>query len=88
MKCKYADFQFLLINMVIIIGSPKPVIVSRASETHCGPAKIDFGWPDWPAREKVKHDPCVNIATRFTNIYANSHFEQKHNPSWIRIKRH
>ena len=44
--------------MVIIIGSPKPVIVSRASETHCGPAKIDFGWPDWPAREKVKHDPC------------------------------
>ena len=44
--------------MVIIIGSPKPIIVSRASETHCGPAKIDFGWPDWPAREKVKHDPC------------------------------
>ena len=38
-----ADFQFLLINMVIIIGSPKPVIVSQASETHCGPAKIDFG---------------------------------------------
>ena len=57
MKCKYADFQFLLINMVIIIVSPKPVIVSRASETHCGSAKIDFGWPDWPAREKVKHDP-------------------------------
>ena len=45
--------------MVIIIGSPKPIIVSRASETHCGPAKIYFGWPDWPAREKVKHDPCV-----------------------------
>ena len=45
-------------NMVRIIGSPKPIIVSRASETHCGPAKIDFGWPDWPAREKVKHDPC------------------------------
>ena len=43
--------------MVIIIGSPKPVIVFRASETHCGPAKIDFGWPDWPAREKVKNDP-------------------------------
>ena len=43
--------------MVIIIGSPKPVIVSRASETHCGPAKIDFRWPDWPAREKVKYDP-------------------------------
>ena len=62
MKCKYADFQFLLINMVIIIGSPKPVIVSRASETHCGPAKIDFGWPDWPAREKVKHDPCLCVA--------------------------
>ena len=44
--------------MVIIIGSSKPVIVSRASETHCGPAKICFGWPDWPAREKVKHDHC------------------------------
>ena len=57
MKLKCADFQFLLINMVIIIGSPKPIIVSRASETHCGPAKIDFGWPDWPAREKIKHDP-------------------------------
>ena len=60
MKCKYAGFQFLLINMVIIIGSPKPVIVSRASETHCAPAKIDFGWPDWPAREKVKHDPWIS----------------------------
>ena len=47
--------------MVIIIGSPKPVIVSRASETHCGPAKIYFGWPDWPAREKVKHDPCFSV---------------------------
>ena len=49
--------------MVIIISSPKPIIVSRASETHCGPAKIDFGWPDWPAREKVKHDPlmCMHI---------------------------
>ena len=47
--------------MVIIIGSPKLIIVSRASETHCGPAKIDFGWPDWPAREKVKHDPCIII---------------------------
>ena len=46
--------------MVIIIDSPKPMIVSRASETHCGPAKIDFGWPDWPAREKVKHDPCLH----------------------------
>ena len=44
--------------MVIIIGSPKPIIVSRASETHCGPAKIDFGWPDRPAIEKVKHDTC------------------------------
>ena len=43
--------------MVIIICSPKPIIVSRASETYCGPAKIDFGWPDWPAREKLKHDP-------------------------------
>ena len=51
----------MLINMVIIIGSPKPIIVSRASETHCGPAKIDFGWPDWPAREKVKHDPCIML---------------------------
>ena len=62
MKCKYADFQFLLINMVIIIGSPKPVIVSRASETHCGPAKIYFGWPDWPTREKVKHDPWIPVS--------------------------
>ena len=51
--------------MVIIIGSPKPVIVSRASETHSGPAKIYFGWPDWPAREKVKHDPwTVNRVLR------------------------
>ena len=49
------------VNMVIIIGSPKPIIVSRASETHCGPAKIYFGWPDWPAREKVKHDPCIML---------------------------
>ena len=47
--------------MVIIIGSPKPVIVSRASETHCGPAKIDFRWPDWPAREKVKYDPWNSL---------------------------
>ena len=22
--------------------------VSRASQTNCGPAKPDFGWPDWP----------------------------------------
>ena len=47
--------------MAIIIGSLKPIIVSRASETHCGPAKVDFGWPDWPAREKVKHDPCIGV---------------------------
>ena len=53
--------------MVIIIGSPKPVIVSRTSETHCGPAKIDFGWPDWPAREKVKHDPWSTIKNLKTN---------------------
>ena len=49
------------VNMAIIIGqSSKPIglLVSRASETHCRPAKIDFGWPDWPAREEVKHDPC------------------------------
>ena len=31
--------------------------VSRASQTNCGPAKPDFGWPDWPAKEKVKLDP-------------------------------
>ena len=30
-------------------------------ETHCGPAKIYFGWPDWPARVKVNHDPCIYI---------------------------
>ena len=36
-------------------------LVSRASEIHCGPAKIDFGWPDWPAREKVQHDPCETM---------------------------
>ena len=66
--------QFLLINMVIIIGSPKPVIVSRASETYCGPAKIDFGWPDWPAKEKVKHDPCSD---HFDIIYVTiSYLEQ------------
>ena len=56
--------------MVIIIGSPKSIIVSRASETHCGPAKIDFGWPDWPASEKVKHDPC-NISYEINNILSN-----------------
>ena len=44
--------------IVIITGSPK---ISRASEIHCGPAKLDFGWPDWPASEKVKHDPCIYI---------------------------
>ena len=32
--------------------------VSRASQPNCGPAKPDFGWPDWPAKEKVKLDPC------------------------------
>ena len=32
--------------------------MSRASEIDCVPAKLDFGWPDWPASEKVKHDPC------------------------------
>ena len=31
----------------------------RASDSHCGPAKLDFGWPDWPARKKVKYDPLV-----------------------------
>ena len=38
-------------------------LVSRASEIHCGPAKIDFGWPDWPAREKVQHDPCCSVCS-------------------------
>ena len=33
--------------------------VGRNIITHCGPAKLDFGWPDWPASEKVKHDPCL-----------------------------
>ena len=32
------------------MGSPK---ISRASEIDCGPAKLDFGWPDWPASEKL-----------------------------------
>ena len=45
--------------MVIIIGWPKPIKVSRASQTNCGPAKPDFGWPDWPAKEKVKLDPWL-----------------------------
>ena len=40
------------------MGLPK---ISRASEIHCGPAKIDFGWPDWPASEKVKHDPRQSL---------------------------
>ena len=33
--------------------------VSRASQTNRGPAKPEFGWPDWPAKEKVKLDPWV-----------------------------
>ena len=47
-------------NMVIITGSPKLIMViqaSRASVIHCGPAELEFGWPNWPARDKVKHGP-------------------------------
>ena len=55
--------------MVIIIGSPKPIKVSRASEPHCGPAKIDFGWPDCPTREKVKYGPCPLGLTFITSMY-------------------
>ena len=42
--------------IVIITGSPN---ISRASEIDCGPAKLDFGWPNWPASEKVKHDSWI-----------------------------
>ena len=63
--------------MVIIIGSPKPVIVSRASETHCGPAKIYFGWPDWPAREKVKHDPCKDYNIESIKIIKEKEYIHK-----------
>ena len=51
------------IIIVIIRSSPKPEIdisASRASEIHCGPAKLHFGWPDWPAREKLSMTP-VNV---------------------------
>ena len=46
--------------MVIIIGWPRPIKVSWANQTNCGPAKPDFGLPDWPAKEKVKLDPCYS----------------------------
>ena len=42
--------------IVIITGSPK---ISWASEIHCDPSKLDLSWLDWPASEKVKHDPCM-----------------------------
>ena len=48
--------------MVIIRGSLKPIMAkyeSRAGETHCRPAKLDFGRPDGPLRKIVKHDPCL-----------------------------
>ena len=63
--------------IVIITGSPKisqaseihcrrasEIHCRRASEIHCGPAKLDFGWPDWPASEKVKHDSCFKYFKR------------------------
>ena len=58
--------------MVIIIGSLKPIIESRAS---------DFGWPDWPAGEKVKHDPWLVLKGFAAPVALNStQVSPKHNP--------